>query len=213
MMALVSVMALGFVLGMRHAAEPDHLLAVATIVSRQRSVLHGALIGALWGVGHGVTILGVGTAIVAFGLVVSPRVALTLELAVAAMLVVLGIASLAAARRQAPSHAAGAGRALRPLLVGVVHGLAGSASVMLLVIVALPDPVWAGIYMLVFGTGTIAGMMVLTVFMSWPLVRWGRRSVALQHRVATTAGVLSVVLGLFLAYQIGVAGLFTGSPR
>ena len=220
MISLASVLILGFFLGMRHATEPDHLVAVATIVSHQRSVMHGAFVGALWGAGHAVTVVTVGPAIAAFGLAVSPNVGLTLELAVAAMLVVLGSASLVtAARRGGPTHAharspfAPSGRRLRPVLVGVVHGLAGSASIMLLVMVALPDPLWAGMYMLVYGVGTIGGMMLLTALMSWPLVRLSHRSLALQHRVATAAGVLSIALGLLLAYQLGVAGLFTGTPR
>ena len=91
---LFSIVALGFFLGMRHATDPDHVIAVTTIVSRQRDVRHAALVGALWGVGHTVTILLVGSAIILFGLVIPPRMGLTMELAVGLMLILLGVLSL-----------------------------------------------------------------------------------------------------------------------
>src|SRR6202165_4629353 len=94
MITLFSIIALGFFLGMRHATDPDHVIAVTTIVSRQRSVRHAALIGALWGVGHTITIFIVGSAIILFGLVIPPRVGLTMELSVGLMLVLLGILNL-----------------------------------------------------------------------------------------------------------------------
>src|SRR6202046_4198335 len=94
MIPLISIIALGFFLGMRHATDPDHVIAVTTIVSRQRSMRHAALIGALWGVGHTITIFLVGSAIILFGVVIPPRLGLTMELSVGLMLILLGILNL-----------------------------------------------------------------------------------------------------------------------
>src|SRR5439155_1955673 len=91
---LFSIIALGFFLGMRHATDPDHVIAVKTIVSRQRNVRYAALIGLLWGLGHTITILIVGSAIILFGLVIPPRLGLTMELSVGLMLILLGILNL-----------------------------------------------------------------------------------------------------------------------
>src|SRR6202521_6482597 len=94
MVTLLSIIALGFFLGMRHATDPDHVIAVTTIVSRQRSIRNAALMGALWGLGHTITILAVGSAIILFGIVIPPRLGLTMELSVGLMLVLLGILNL-----------------------------------------------------------------------------------------------------------------------
>src|SRR6266516_7805633 len=94
MITLFSIIVLGFFLGMRHATDPDHVIAVTTIVSRQRSVRHAALIGLLWGLGHTITILVVGSAIILFGLVIPPRIGLTMELSVGLMIINLGVLHL-----------------------------------------------------------------------------------------------------------------------
>src|SRR6266436_5347100 len=100
MITVLSIIALGFFLGMRHATDADHVIAVTTIVTRQRSIRHAALIGALWGVGHTLTILIVGSAIILFGLVIPPRVGLTMELSVGLMLILLGILNLSGILRR-----------------------------------------------------------------------------------------------------------------
>src|SRR5271155_1806781 len=99
MITLLSIIALGFFPGVRHATDPDHVIAVTTIVSRQRSIRHAALIGVLWGVGHTITILAVGSAIILFGLVIPPRVGLTMELSVGLMLILLGVLNLSGIMR------------------------------------------------------------------------------------------------------------------
>jgi high-affinity nickel-transport protein len=206
MISLASVMLLGFLLGLRHAVDPDHVVAVATIVSGQASIRRGALVGALWGIGHSVTLVGAGVLIVTLDLVVAPWMGLSMELAVAVMLVALGIASLAGARHTSPPPAAAA-RMARPLVVGLVHGVAGSASIALLVLVSIRDPLWVALYLLVFGLGTIVGMMLLTTLMAWPLARADRRLARVQPRLASALGVSSVVLGLVLAYRAARAFL------
>src|SRR5919202_680871 len=97
MLSSLSVLALGFILGMRHATDADHVVAVTTIVSHQRSIARAAGVGALWGVGHTATILLVGGAIIVFRLAIPPRLGLAMEFGVAVMLVLLGVRSLRAA--------------------------------------------------------------------------------------------------------------------
>src|ERR687893_1372977 len=121
MVSSLSVLALGFILGMRHATDPDHVVAVTTIVSQQRSVIRAARVGALWGTGHTATIVLVGGAILVFRLVIPPRLGLAMEFAVAVMLVLLGVRSL---RTAGGARGSATWSPMRPIAVGFVHGLA-----------------------------------------------------------------------------------------
>jgi ABC-type nickel/cobalt efflux system permease component RcnA len=261
---LVSLLFLGFLLGIRHATDPDHVVAIATIVSRQRNLRGSAMIGAVWGLGHTLTILAVGGAIILFGVVVPPRVGLAMEFSVGIMLILLGaltLTGMGGVIREAASlvrgsshlteyvHAHGDyvhrhawndgeghghredhtplarldtrfGRSqlyqwLRPLAVGIVHGLAGSAAVALLVLTVVRDPVWAVAYLLLFGTGTIGGMMVITLGLSAPFAFTSSSLPRLNLRLRAAAGLVSFGFGLFLIYEIGFAdgGLFTDAPN
>jgi high-affinity nickel-transport protein len=205
------LLALGtsFVLGMRHATDPDHVVAVTTIASQERSLRRAAWVGALWGLGHTVTILVVGSAIVLFKLAFTPRVGLSMEFTVAVMLIVLGVLNLLDVRfRPSPVSAA------RPLIVGVVHGLAGSAGATLLVLPLIADARWAVGYLLVFGVGTIAGMALMTIAIAVPSMYAAARAVRLQRWIRLASGAVSVCFGAYLAHRIGfVDGLFTSSPR
>ena len=205
------LLALGtsFVLGMRHATDPDHVVAVTTIASQERSLRRAAHVGALWGLGHTATILVVGGAIVLFKLALTPRLGLSMEFTVAVMLIVLGLLNLFDVRfRPHPFTAA------RPLVVGVVHGLAGSAGATLLVLPLIADPAWAAGYLLVFGLGTIAGMAMMTVAVALPSVYAAARAARLQRWIRLASGALSVGFGAYLAHRIGfVDGLFTADPR
>ncbi|HEY6249048.1 MAG TPA: high-affinity nickel-transport family protein [Candidatus Angelobacter sp.] len=261
MVGLLSIIALGFFLGMRHATDPDHVIAVTTIVSRQKSVRQAALIGVLWGVGHTITIVVVGSAIILFGLVIPPRVGLTMELSVGLMLILLGILNLSGIMRWitetvTPLHAGqyahlhghsdvhshphshnpekrghskdatpvswmnrafgrlGLYQVMRPLAVGIVHGLAGSAAVALLVLTTIRVPSWAVLYLLVFGIGTVAGMMLLTAAIAVPFTFSENRFARLNRGLGLLSGVVSLAFGVFIVYQMGfVQGLFTHSPR
>jgi high-affinity nickel permease len=256
--SLAAILALGFFLGMRHATDADHVIAVSTIVSRERNVRHSAMIGAMWGLGHTLTILAVGAAIILFNLVISPRIGLTMELSVGAMLIVLGIYNLAGfnrsvtqvAKPEVHSHPHAHGdyvhdhahthtpaphnhqhtpltfmdrvfgklslyQIFRPLIVGIVHGLAGSAAIALLVLTTIHNSHWAVAYLLVFGVGTIAGMMVITIAMASAIHYTQSRSAWLNRRLGAAAGFISLAFGLFITYQIGfVDGLFrSGTPN
>lgn len=259
MISFLSIIAIGFFLGMRHATDPDHVVAVTTIVSRQNKIGRAALTGLFWGVGHTLTILVVGTAIILFGVVIPARIGLSMELSVALMLIVLGGMNISAFLRSTEtialqsSSAAAAGhdhndclahthshshgdvthshatqeksvarfdrlfgrvrlyRQLRPLLIGIVHGLAGSAAVALLVLTTIRDPRWAVAYLLVFGVGTVAGMMLITMSIASAFTFFGKRHTNFSARLGLASGLLSLAFGLVLVYQIGfMSGLFSG---
>jgi high-affinity nickel-transport protein len=251
--SLLSILAVGFILGMRHATDPDHVIAVTTIVARQRSIRSAALIGAIWGLGHTLTIVAVGTAIIGCGLVIPPRLGLTMEFSVGVMLVVLGVLTLSGvlqrlqgghvhphrhgnfvhahahshspeahgheeaatplARLDAWFRGVGFYQAVRPLVVGIVHGLAGSAAVALLVLVAIPSPAFGVVYLLLFGVGTIAGMILITATTAAPFAYTAARLVEMNRWLVVGSGVLSVAFGLFLVYDLGIVkGLFGANP-
>ncbi|MEO7037784.1 MAG: sulfite exporter TauE/SafE family protein [Polyangiaceae bacterium] len=226
-MTLGPVLALGFFLGMRHATDADHVVAVSTIVSRTRTLRAAAPIGILWGIGHTLTILLVGAAIILFGVVIPTRLGLGMEFCVAVMLILLGGLNLRNAFRPAPapaqhehhghSHAhahAAAHLSVRPLFVGIVHGLAGSAAVALLVLGTIHEPFWALGYLAVFGVGTIAGMLLITLAMAMPIAASTRRFERAQLVLAIATGLASVAFGTFLVYDLGfVHGLFSSHPQ
>jgi len=198
---------LGALLGLRHATDADHVVAVTTIVARQRSWLQAARIGAVWGIGHSVTLFLLGGAIIGFRLVIPPRIGLGLEFAVALMLIGLGYANLR--QRDEPS----APSLHRPFWIGVVHGLAGSAAVALLVLSTIRAPLEAAAYLLMFGFGTIVGMMLVTLLLAAPTVYAGARVARMQGSVRLAAGALSIVFGLLLARELIVdGGLFSAVP-
>lgn len=262
MIEVLSLTLFGFFLGMRHATDPDHVVAVSTIVARQPSIRGAILVGSLWGLGHTLTIVAVGGAIVVFTVVIPPRLGLSMEMAVALMLILLGMWNLTGIFEQIrgirSSTGGGAGsfhaqlhshgdfvhdhtsdlgsrqhgrqddqmpvawldwrlrglsvyQVLRPLIVGLVHGLAGSAAVALLVLAVIKNPWWAMAYLVLFGIGTIAGMMLITAAIGSVLVYASRQSLRVEHTLRVASGLLSIGCGLFLAYQIGVVdGLITG---
>jgi len=199
---------LGALLGFRHATDADHVVAVTAIVARERSLPRAARVGALWGVGHTLTLFVVGGAIVTFRLVVPPRVGLALEFSVALMLIMLGFANLRS-RDETPA----ARTTARPFLVGLVHGLAGSAAVALLVLATVRSTLGALLYLLVFGLGTIGGMVAVTVLLAAPALYAGPRVARFQTGIRVAAGALSVAFGLVLAHALIVeGGLFSALP-
>lgn len=217
MNSFLAVLGLGFFLGMRHATDADHVVAVSTIVARQRRAGSAAFIGALWGVGHTMTILLVGGAIILFRLVIPPRLGLAMELTVGVMLIVLGIMNLAktpgASGAHSHPHPHPASPSMRPLVVGIVHGLAGSAAVALLVLATIGDPLWSVFYLLIFGLGTIVGMILITMVIALPYTYGASRFARWTRGLQVASGALSVGLGVLIAYQVVVDhGLFSALP-
>jgi hypothetical protein len=205
--SLLSALGIGFVLGVRHATDSDHVVAVTTIASSERSIARALRIGAAWGIGHSTTLFLVGGAIVLFGLTVPPRVGLAFELLVAVMLVTLGAITLTSRRSADPSSIG------RPIVVGFVHGLAGSAFVALLVLAAIPG--WASqlAYLALFGIGTIAGMSAITAVIAIPTAAGAHRFARMQTGLRIASGVASIAVGLVLAHRVGfVDGLFAATP-
>lgn len=214
MLSALSAALLGFLLGLRHATDADHVVAVTTIVARERTLKRAAWIGALWGIGHTLTVFAVGGTIVAFRLVIPPRLGLALEFGVAIMLILLGFSNL---RPDAARHGHDHPREFdhrRPLLIGTVHGLAGSAAVAILVLAAIPQTLWALAYLLVFGVGTIAGMMLVTVIIAAPAMYASERVARLNGGIRLAAGALSILFGVLLARGLIVdGGLLSALPH
>ncbi len=209
----ISAAVLGFLLGLRHATDADHVVAVTTIVARERTLARAARVGALWGVGHSLTLFVVGGAIVLFRLVIPPRIGLGLEFGVALMLILLGFDNLRGKASQHSHDAEVTSSGIRPLVIGVVHGLAGSAAIALLVLATIRDTGWALAYLAVFGIGTIAGMMIVTALLAAPALYATTRVVRFQRGIRLAAGALSLIFGALLAHEIIVTnGLFSTTP-
>lgn len=217
---LLSSSGFGSLLGMRHALEPDHLAAVSTLVSRERSSLKGAFLGVCWGLGHTAGLIAVGAVLVYLRAELPARIADVFELLVAAMLIVLGVRTVLQAVRQGPAHLHHHAFAVhthsglpahvhigtwtlarRPLLIGAVHGLAGSGALTALVLTTLPSTAARLTYMALFGLGSTVGMAALSGLLGWPLARLGAHH-AVARGVSFAVGVMSVVLGLFWGYPL-----------
>jgi high-affinity nickel-transport protein len=206
-MTLLPALTFGFMLGVKHATDADHVAAIGTLASGDRSALQAARLGALWGIGHSVSVLLVGGALVLLRLPMPARLALGLEFVVALMLVALGLRSL---RQRAPGQPS----LLRPFLVGIVHGLAGSAVLALLLIGTATTTLAAAVYLLCFGLGTVGGMAVITALLSLPGRLNPARALRFERGLRMTAGVASVVIGLWLAHKLVITdGLFAAAPR
>ena len=229
---MLSVLVLGLLLGLQHALEADHLAAVASLSTQSNRLRDAARQGAAWGVGHSLTLLLLGGSVLLIGINIGPQIALVLELIVGIMLVGLGGHVLLRMWRQrvhfhvhrhgeathihAHAHAAHAQHTavahqhehpskipLRPLLVGMTHGLAGSAALMVLVLGSVQSP-WLGLaYILVFGFGSIVGMTALAVVISLPL-RWSANRLEwAYHGLVGMLGTLTIGLGVLLISDTG----------
>ena len=269
--APLGIALLGLLMGMRHATDPDHVIAVTTIVSRERRLTAASRVGIVWGLGHTLTVLAVGAAIIIFKIAIPIRLGLAMEFAVAIVLMLLGLGAFASfvqivVRRIAGtpravdqplvhSHAHGHGfgphrhphvhldsseqhgseqvalnhehglpagamssfAVRRPLLrsfgIGLVHGLAGSAAIALLVLGAIPEPLWATLYLAIFCLGTIVGMGLITTAIATPFAVAAQRMSWMHRSLVTGSGLLSFGFGLFLAYQLGIVDhLFGEAP-
>jgi hypothetical protein len=196
-------------LGMRHATDPDHIVAVTTIVSREKSLRRSMGVGVLWGIGHTVTIFAVGGALVLYKFAFTPRLGLSMEFTVAIMLVVLGVLNL-----RPRGHLHVEVPRMRPFVIGVVHGLAGSAAATILILPLIDDVRWALVYLAVFGAGTVAGMALITMAIAAPSIYAGNRVAGLQRGLRLASGVASLAFGAYLGYKIGfVDGLFTAQAH
>ena len=218
--------ALGTLLGMRHALEPDHLTAVSTLMTSSagdRSRVRAAMLGASWGIGHTLSLVAVGAVLVVLRTEMPAYVADLFELLVAVMLVTLGVRAIVLAVRQGPvgpahihhhgrvvhTHAGAAPHvhvgdwtlARRPLIVGAIHGLAGSGALTALVLATLTSTAARVTYMTLFGFGSTLGMAVLTGLLGWPLAKIGaNRTIA--RTLSAVVGCVSIGLGVLWGYPL-----------
>lgn len=225
---ILATLLLGLVLGMQHALDADHLVAVSTIVSRHRNPLKASVVGLFWGIGHTTTLFLAGLAVFAFRLSIPERLALSMEFLVGIVLVVLGAqifwqyrALKVHAHRhehedeegthlhfhshaEDPEHGHGHVTSRRKsLMVGMIHGMAGSAALMLIVLSTISSA-WEGMaYILIFGFGSIAGMMAVSMLIGLPFALSARRFASLNTGIRLAAGVLSIALGVMVMYEIG----------
>jgi ABC-type nickel/cobalt efflux system permease component RcnA len=226
--SLLAAFGLGLLLGIQHALDPDHLIAVSTIVSEHKSFKWASLIGAFWGLGHTTTLFMVGLVVIGLRLTIPPHLAGGLELLVAAMLVILGINVLrktfGAERvhlhthshspeththfhthddpKQDHAHPHPFKTMRRPFIVGMVHGLAGSAALMLLVLSTIESTLGALAYIVIFGLGSVGGMLLLSGIISLPFVLTAQRFTAVNRTIRVIAGLASVLFGIWLGWEI-----------
>jgi high-affinity nickel permease len=217
----IAVLLIGFLFGLYHAIEADHLAAVSAIVSEHKNVLTASIIGGFWGLGHTISLFVVGALVIFVKLQISESTEGYLEGIVGIMLVLLGLNAIRRIytaekvhththhhdghehshihiHRDEMSEASHHRFAPRSIVVGMVHGLAGSAGLMLLVLPSIQSPLVALLYIAIFGIGSIAGMMIMSVLMGLPLYFTAGRFVAINKGIRFLAGAFSLVWGALL---------------
>jgi ABC-type nickel/cobalt efflux system permease component RcnA len=228
--ALLTTLGLGLVLGLRHALDPDHVTAVSTIVSESRSMRRSAVVGSFWGLGHTVALLLAGTFVIALKFQISPRLALWMEFIVALMLILLGTRSLLKSVRDYKVHfhrhshdgsehihvhihrpAEQYGHrhrhliklGARPFFIGLVHGIAGSGALTMLVLATIPSALAGLVYVAVFGLGSIGGMFLMSALISLPFVLTRKGFSLFSQALQMMVGLFSLTFGVFLVWQYG----------
>ena len=220
----LALFVLGFALGVKHALDPDHLVAVSTIVSANRSLKRSSLAGVFWGAGHTTSLLIAGMIVLALRVSIPERFAAGAERAVAFMLLVLGLNALWRAIKSSKFHIHAhthGGRphihfhthkqdrilqhdhshvfrmGVRSFVVGMVHGLAGTGALMVLVLAAAPSFLAGSVYILLFGVGSVGGMLILSSLISIPFVVSARSFQLCNSALQFATALLSIGLGLY----------------
>jgi high-affinity nickel permease len=224
--SMISILLFGFLLGLKHAVEADHLAAVSTIVAERKNLWSSTVIGGFWGVGHTITLLIIGALVIFLKLQISESLETKLEAIVGIMLVILGINALRKLWQTEKIHiheheheghqhihihihekenAEETHHFLkfspRAILIGMVHGIAGSAALMLLIVPTIKSTAIAMLYILVFGIGSIGGMMLMSLLIGLPLHFTVGKFKILNKGILGLAGVFSFCLGLFIIYE------------
>jgi high-affinity nickel-transport protein len=182
---------------MRHAFDPDHVVAMSTIVTRERSVPRAMFLGGAWGAGHCLSLFTVGLAVLIFRVPMSEAWGAAFERLVGVMLVVLGATSLwrsGTVARPLPSRR-------RPFAVGLVHGLAGSGALAIAVLATIPSRAEGLFYMGLFGIGAIGGMVLITGLFALPLRFATEARSGAGRWLPAAASVGSVAFGIYYLYQ------------
>lgn len=231
-----AVLGFGFLIGLKHATEADHLAAVSTIVSERKSIWSSMFIGGIWGLGHTISLVVAGIFVLLLNFQISEHTERILEFCVGVMLVLLGLNVLrkliqgatihfhqhehaghkhvhphlhepAEAKEKHTHH--GFSFSPRALIIGMVHGLAGSAALMLLVIPTIESRPLGLLYIVVFGVGSIAGMMLMSFLVGLPFHLTAAKFNRFNYILQGVAGLVSIGLGLLIIYEKGIVeGLF-----
>ncbi|MEF2094980.1 urease accessory protein UreH [Bacillus sp. CFBP9009] len=202
-MSLLLVLAIGFVLGIKHALEPDHIIAVSTIASQSKKIWKSSLAGVFWGIGHTLTLLVFGIILILLKNEIPEAWAMSLEFLVGIMLVYLGITTIFSWKQTKRDDHTGRATYLKSMLVGIVHGLAGSAAMVLLTLSTI-DEAWHGaIYIIIFGVGTCIGMLLFTTILSIPFVTSSSSKKGNRLLIRLT-GVISTLFGIYYMYNLGI---------
>lgn len=224
---VLPVLFFGFLLGVKHALDADHVVAVSTIVSEHKNLIRSSLIGVSWGLGHTIMLFLAGLFVLAFKLTIPNTLALSLEFVVGAVLVILGISiakGIISDKMHFHHHAHGKRAHFhfhshrgnkthrhehKSFIVGMVHGLAGSAALMLLVLTTVDSMYQGLLYILIFGIGSIIAMLVISTLIGLPFVFTASRFEEINEKIKLTAGLISILLGIFIMVEIGfIEGLF-----
>jgi len=229
-LTIISLLGFGFVLGLKHALDADHLAAVSTIATEKRSLLGSSVIGMWWGLGHTISLLFAGVLVMLLHIQIGPRTEKALEFCVGLMLIVLGVNALRKLTRggtvhmhahehdghwhvhphvhekqkhDAPHTHHGLRLGARPLLIGMVHGMAGSAALTLLVLATISSTTVGLLYIAIFGVGSIGGMAIMSALFALPSKLSAQRFTRLNLLFRGIAGLASLGLGAFTVYDIG----------
>lgn len=216
MNSLLSTLGLGFILGIKHAFETDHIIAVTTMVTEQKNPLKAAVIGTFWGIGHTSTLLAVGLIVLILNISIPAAVSAFFELIIAIVLVITGIRTIKTrpsgyhqhlhshdgithTHLHTPTHH---DRRKKSLVIGALHGLAGSGALMVLILATIQSVQLGIMYVIVFGAGSIMGMTTISFLIGIPLTLSVKKFTAYERGIRTLAGILSLVIGLYLAWGI-----------
>lgn len=201
MPSLLFTLFLGLILGIKHAFEADHVIAVSTIASEQKNPFKTILIGILWGVGHTATLLVVGIFVLLLKITIPQSLNILLEGVVGVMLIVLGIKVF---KNDSSNHFP---NYKIPILVGFVHGVAGSGVITLLVLATMQSVLEGLYYILIFGIGSILGMTIMSFIIGLPFLYSKKKLPQLENSLRRGAAILSIIFGLFVIYKV-ILGLF-----
>jgi high-affinity nickel permease len=219
----------GFATGLQHAMEADHVAAVTTLVSKNRRLDKASLLGAFWGFGHTLALFMAGLAVLLFAISIPTQLSLLLEFGVGIMLIVLGISAVRGLRgnnfnfknmfgmQHMHPHAHGNKIHVHPhdhnaehdhshksLIVGMIHGLAGSGALMLLVLSTVDSVINGLVFIAIFGIGSVLGMLLLSTLIGLPFVFTAKRFTGINKYIRAAASIVSISLGISIMYEIGI---------
>lgn len=191
------MLGVGFLLGLRHATDADHITAITSITSKEESITKASLIGILWGIGHSASVTLVAIPVILFTVNIPPKIALGFEFLVGIMLVALGLFTLTGLSQKFRPKI----HTIRPLFIGIIHGLAGSTTIALLILSTIKNSMLSMLYLFVFHLGVICGMLVITTLLGTTITMVKNRSIMLHKYLVMTSGIVSFVFGLYIIYK------------